>query len=177
MLEDTLDAVHHRLSTDPLYQCYDCFQKFTQLENLAEHTVATSYHSEKMCLKCRTSVTIFYHHGIVVTLHNCVKSKVKHLHGDLFTLSQYLATKLGLSKNDSTNLDVIACDIQSCPESFAPTANGVYRYLKHANKYLHSTVPNCRKCTLPEFQMVVNNVKTISHFCTKIGKPIYVDKS
>merc|ERR1712137_56248 len=68
-------------------------------------------------------------------------------------------------------------DIQACPETFAPTTNGIYKYLKHANKYFHTTVSNCRKCTLPEFRIVVNNIETISHFCIKIGKPICVMKS
>jgi len=177
------DAVHHRLikpndqDVDLPYECYSCCELFSHLETLAEHVNLNSYHSQQMCLKCKTYIMIFYQHSNPVCLHTCAKASLRHLNSDLYLHSQYLASKLHLSESTSKNVADIACDIQACPETFAPTTNGIYKYLKHANKYFHTTVSNCRKCTLPEFRIVVNNIETISHFCIKIGKPICVMKS
>ena len=177
------DAVHHRLvnqsdqDVNSFYECYNCCETFSCLENLAEHVNSNNYHSQQMCLKCKTSITVFFHNSNLVLLHSCVKSSLRHLNSDLYVQSRYIASKLQLSENISTNMPDVACDIQACPETFAPTVNGIYKYLKHANKYFHSSVTNCRKCSLPEFRMVVNDTEIISHFCIKIGKPVCVMKS
>lgn len=174
------DAVHHRLNSqvnlvkDLPYGCYDCFQVFSTLEDLAQHSLTNSHHSEEICLKCTHSITVFFQYGNPVRIHSCKKSDVCHLHSDLFLHSQFLFSKLNsVSIPDHT---IIGCDIQSCEASFESSADGIYKCLKHANKYRHTTVPNCRKCSLPEFQITVGGMRMISHYCAKIGKIVLVAK-
>ena len=188
MFEDTLDitavdAAHHRLvnqrdsNENFPFECYSCCEVFSSLQNLVNHINVNNYHSQESCLKCKTYITVFYHKSDVIHLHTCLKSSLRHLNSDLFIQSKYLGSKLNLTENISSSMSDIACDIQACPETFTPTVNGIYEYLKHVNNYFHSTISNCRKCTLPEFRMVVNNLETVSHFCTEIGKPKCIMKS
>ncbi len=175
------DAVHHRLSnkvnlvTGLPYQCYDCTQLFSGLEDLAQHTLTNPHHSEEICLKCKTSIIVFYEYGNPVRIHSCKKTDVRHLHSDLYFHSQSLFSKLN-SSSLIPNHTIIGCDIQSCEASFEFSVDGIYKFLKHANKYRHTTVPNCRKCALPEFQLAVGGMRTISHYCIKTGKIVFISK-
>ena len=176
------DAVHHRLSNqvntvkDFPYRCYDCPQLFTGLEDLAQHSIKNPTHSEEMCLKCKKSIIVFFTSKCAARIHSCNKSDVCHNHSDLHFHSQFLFTKLN-SSGLIPDYTVIGCDLQSCKASFDFSANGIFKYLKHVNRYKHTTVPDCRKCALPEFQLSVGGGKTISHFCVKTGKIICIVKT
>ena len=129
----------------------------------------------EICLKCKTSITVFYQSKKPVRLHICNKPDLRHLNSELHLQSRYLASKLNLLEA-SEYVSVISCDIQSCHASFVPSADGIYKFLKHANKHKHTTLPNCKKCSLPDFQLTFEGSRTISHFCSKSGKVICVVK-
>ena len=175
------DAVHHRLSNqvntlkDLPYECYDCSQLFVGLEDLAQHTLENPSHSEEMCLKCKNSIIVFFTSKRSVRIHSCNRPDVCHNHSDLHFHSQFLFTKLN-SSGLIPDYTVIGCDLQSCAASFDFSVDGFFKYLKHANRYKHTTVPNCKKCGLPEFQLSVGGEKTISHYCAKTGKIICITK-
>ena len=177
------DAVHHRLSGDTkvvtsfTYECYDCYAPFNSLEELASHSVANPLHSQEMCLKCKSNVTIFYQLGETIRLHSCTKSGLCHLNPELFLHSRLLSDKLHISSTDPPRDSVISCDIQSCKATFEVSADGIFKFLKHVNKLKHSTLPNCRKCSLPDFQLTVQGVRIISHYCPKAGRLVCVTKS
>ena len=185
MMNDTsiieTDAVHHRLSnevnllTSLPYGCYDCTQLFVGLEELAQHSLTNPHHSEEICLKCKSSIIVFYKHGNPVRLHSCKKIDVCHLHPDLYLHSQFIFSKLN-SLLKIPGHTIVGCDIQSCEASFEFSIDGLFKFLKHANKRKHTTVPSCRKCALPEFQLTVGGMKTISHYCAKIGKIVFISK-
>ena len=179
----TTDAVHHRLvnqakitATALPYECYNCLRCFSTLEDLARHSIDNPSHSEEICLKCRTSVTVFYQSKQPVRLHICQKLELRHLNPELHLHSCFLASKLQLLEA-SQYVSVINCDIQSCHASFEPSATGIYKFLKHVNKHKHSTLPNCKKCSLPDFQMTFEGSRTISHYCSKLAKVVCVVKN
>lgn len=176
------DAIHHRLDNqfkplgDFLYSCYDCPQKFSTLEDVAQHSLENPCHCEEMCLKCRSSITIFFESKKSVRIHSCKKSDICHGHPELYLHSHYLFLKFS-SAGLISDHTFVGCDFLSCRASFEFTFDGIFQLLKHVNKHKHTTVPNCRKCTLPEFQLTVGNLKSTSHFCAKTGKVIFVSKS
>lgn len=100
---------------------------------------------------------------------------MRHLNSELHLQSRYLASKLNLL-DASEYVSVISCDIQSCHASFVPSADGIYKFLKHVNKHKHTTLPNCKKCFLPDFQLTFEGSRTISHYCSKLGKVVCVVK-
>lgn len=176
------DAVHHRLSNQVNsvihlpYRCYDCSQSFFDLEQLTQHSLEKPLHSKEICLKCETPIIVFFKSMQPVRLHSCIKSSMCHNLPDLNFHSQFLFSKLQSSCKIPV-CTVIGCDIQSCKASFNFSVSGIFKYLKHASKYSHTTVPCCKKCLLPEFQVTVGGKRIISHYCTKTGKIICVDKT
>lgn len=176
------DAVHHRLSNQVNsvihlpYRCYDCSQSFFGLEQLTQHFLEEPLHSKEICLKCETPIIVFFKSMQPVRLHSCIKSSMCHNLPDLNFHSQFLFSKLQ-SSCEIPVCTVIGCDIQSCKASFNFSVSGIFKYLKHASKYSHTTVPCCKKCLLPEFQVTVGGKRIISHYCTKTGKIICVDKT
>lgn len=178
----TTDAVHHRLDSqqnsfkDFPYQCYDCGQPFQTLEEVAKHSIENQLHSNEICLKCGLSILVFSQEGKTVRIHTCKKSDLSHLACDLSSHSLFLFQKLESLGLFSDPL-AIGCDIRSCMASFDCTLEGVFKMLKHANKYKHTTVPYCRKCTLPEFQVRIGGLRTVSHYCVKSGRNIFISKS
>lgn len=176
------DAIHHRLCNqvnsvkDLPYSCYDCSQSFFGLEQLARHSIENPLHSEEICLKCESSITVFFSFTQPVRIHTCDKSSIRHNLSDLSFHSQFLFSKL-YSTCEIPNSTVIGCDFCSCQASFEFSVNGILKYLKHVNKYRHTTVPHCKKCLLPEFQVTVGGKRVISHHCTKSGKVICVIKA
>lgn len=133
--------------------------------------------SDEACLKCRGSITVFYQMNKSVRLHKCSKSSLRHLHPELYIQSQFLASKLGLADTSDSTGAVISCDLQGCPAEFDASSEGIFQFLKHVNKLKHSSLSNCKKCSLPDFQLTFRETKIISHYCPKNGKLVYVIKS
>jgi hypothetical protein len=173
------DAVHHRLQDNVVtvrdvtytYGCYDCVEQFPTLEELAAHSHRCPPHSVESCLLCSKSITVFYSSRHTVRLHSCSRNFLKHQNTDMKVLAQDLFRKLDLTEDDETS---VFC--QLCPKSFQHTPDGFYKFLKHSNRHMHTTVPNCKKCTLPEFKLVLYNSHVITHFCPKIGKSVAVKR-
>lgn len=176
------DAVHHRLDSRVNsvrgfpFSCYDCNQGFSTLEDVAQHSLANPMHGEEKCLKCKNSIIVFLESDKPVRIHSCKKSDLCHLHPDLYLHSQYLFSKFEASGLTSEHT-IFGCDLLSCEASFEPTVNGIFQFLKHVNKYKHTSLPNCRRCSLPEFRLTLGNVQTNSHFCIKTGKVVFISKS
>ena len=185
MMEDSstaveVDAIHHRLSGEVTttiqcrYGCYCCHKRFPNLEELANHAHLHPGHSEEFCLKCEQSVTVFFNYSQVgaVRLHSCKRSNLRHQNSDLCILSYYLTTKLELNTTAEDRETVSSSIFCMCQKSFARTQEGVFKYLRHSNRRLHTTLPNCNKCTLPEFQMNLDSAQISTHFCGKVGRPL-----
>lgn len=169
----TTDAIHHRIiPTDQFlmnYKCYDCDKVFQTLEDVASHSLEDSFHGTESCLKCRTSVLVFIQmaENVVIRIHKCKKSSLRHLESDLKSHSRFLLSK---SVEDS----VIWCGFSGCPVHFDVSDDGIDRILKHVNKSKHTTLSNCRKCCLPEFRLRIDKMTNISHFCVKSGRNILI---
>ena len=178
LTDSVTDAVHHRLSEatntirDVSYECYSCFRSYSTIEELAEHTLLFPGHSQEVCLKCSRLVTIFFSSGRTSRIHSCRKENLRHQNSDLHVLSLYLTSKLGFVNEDDSNLHCILC-----PKEFSETQEGIYKYLKHCHKYLHSLAADCRKCSLPQFRLETHNKKVTGHVCPITGKSVTVIKN
>lgn len=175
------DAVHHRLMNKGTiqkvlpFECYDCSEAFLELEDLATHSLNHVCHSEEVCLKCKASITVFFQFKHPVRIHSCKKPDLCHLHPELYLHSQFLFSKLASFSVDFTT-DTIGCDLPGCKATFEYSVDGLFNFLKHSNKYKHTTANYCRRCFLPEFNLTLRNVKTTSHYCSKSGKVLFVSK-